>query len=85
MSEMPSLNTSIQTVRTLLGDGSLDFSAALAFLNTVPVALLAETAETVRHAREAVSAAPGGDHRHEAVARYMLARVLIALEAERAG
>ena len=64
-----------EAVRCLLAMPRLDFETAMALLNTLPV-------EAVRYAREAVAAAPGGDHRHEAIARFTLARVLVALEAE---
>lgn len=73
-----------ETVRGLLASPLLDFGTAMAFLNTLPATIQASTAEAAQHARTAVAAAPGGDHRHEAVARYTLARVLVALEAEQA-
>ena len=34
----------------------------------------------IQHARLAVDAVSGGDHRHEAVARFMIARVVVTLE-----
>ena len=71
-----------EAVRCLLALPRLDFETAMALLNTLPAPVQASTADAVKHARSAVAAAPGGDHRHEAVARYTLARVLVALEAE---
>jgi hypothetical protein len=58
----------------------LDVEAALAFLNTLPAAVDAELGETIEHARQCVAAAPGGDHKHEAVARYAIKRVALMLE-----
>ena len=71
-----------EAVRCLLAMPSLDFTTAMAILNTLPATIQAITAEAVEHARASVAAAPGGDHRHEAIARYMLARVVVALERE---
>ncbi len=71
-----------EAVRCLLAMPRLDFETAMALLNTLPATIQAGTVEAVRYAREAVAAAPGGDHRHEAIARFTLARVLVALEAE---
>lgn len=64
----------------LVSAQTLDVAAALALLNTLPDTLGPSVVEAVDHAKRAVAAAPGGDHRHQAVARYMVARVLVLLE-----
>ncbi len=46
----------------------------------MPASLAPSILEAVDHAKRAVAAAPGGDHRHQAIARYMVARVLVFLE-----
>lgn len=58
----------------------LDVEAALAFLNTLPGAVDAKVGDTIEHARQCVAAAPGGDHKHEAIARYAIMRVALVLE-----
>ena len=73
----------LRIARDLVSAGHLDVSAALALLNTLPGTLGPSVAEAVDHAKRAVAAAPGGDHRHQAVARYMVARVLVLLERAR--
>ena len=70
----------MRVARDLVASESLDIGAALALLNTLPHQIGPAARETVEHAKRAVSAAPGGDHRHQAIARYMIARVLVALE-----
>ncbi len=59
-----------------------DYSVAMALLNTVAEAWGPETTEPIFHAREAIAAAFGNDHRHEALARYAVDRMLTALETE---
>ena len=75
----------LRVVQDLISAGRLDVAASLALLNTLPDTLGPSVSEAVEHARRAVSAAPGGDHRHQAVARYMVARVLVLLEQAQAG
>ncbi len=58
----------------------LDVEAALSFLNTLPYPLGTEIGDTVEHARHCVAAAPGGDDKHEAVARYAIKRIALVLE-----
>ncbi len=58
----------------------LDVEAALSFLNTLPYPLGTEIGDTIEHARHCVAAAPGGDHKHEAVARYAIKRIALVLE-----
>ncbi len=58
----------------------LDVEAALSFLNTLPYRLGTEIGDTIEHARHCVAAAPGGDHKHEAVARYAIKRTALVLE-----
>ncbi len=58
----------------------LDVEAALSFLNTLPYPLGTEHGDTVEHARHCVAVAPGGDHKHEAVARYAIKRIALVLE-----
>jgi len=58
----------------------LDVEAALSFLNTLPCPLGTEIGDTIEHARHCVAAAPGGDHKHEAVARYAIKRIALVLE-----
>lgn len=70
----------LQSAQDLVSAVSLDVTAALTLLNTLPDTLGASLDEAVEHAKRAVAAAPGGDHRHQAVARYMVARVLVLLE-----
>ncbi len=58
----------------------LDVEAALSFLNTLPYPLGIEIGDTIEHARHCVGAAPGGDHKHEAIARYAIKRIALVLE-----
>jgi len=58
----------------------LDVEAALSFLNTLPYPLGTEIGDTIEHARHCVAAAPGGDHKHGAVARYAIKRIALVLE-----
>lgn len=74
----------LRTAQDLVSADKLDVAAALALLNTLPETLGPSVTEAVDHARRAVAAAPGGDHRHQAVARYMVARVLVLLEQAKA-
>lgn len=74
----------LRVARDLVFSGRLDVSAALTLLNTLPDTLGPSVAEAVGHAKRAVAGAPGRDHRHQAVARYMVARVLVLLEQARA-
>lgn len=73
----------LRIAQDLISADSLDVAAALALLNTLPETLGPSVVEAVDHAKRAVAAAPGGDHRHQAVARYMVARVLVLLERAR--
>lgn len=70
----------LRVAQDLVSAETLDVTAALALLNTLPATLGPSVHEAVAHAKRAVAAAPGGDHRHQAVARYMVARVLVLLE-----
>lgn len=70
----------LRVAQNLVSATTLDVTAALRLLNTLPETLGPSFAEAVDHARRVVAAAPGGDHRHQAVARYMVARVLVLLE-----
>lgn len=70
----------LRIAQDLISAEALDITAALALLNTLPETLGPCVVEAVDHAKRAVAAAPGGDHRHQAVARYMVARVLVLLE-----
>lgn len=70
----------LRIAQDLVSANTLDVEAALALLNTMPDTLGASVREAVEHAKRAVAATPGGDHRHQAVARYMVARVLVLLE-----
>lgn len=72
--------TYLRIAQNLVSAETLDVAAALALLNTLPETLGASVLDAVDHAKRAVAAAPGGDHRHQAVARYMVARVLVLLE-----
>ncbi len=58
----------------------LDVEAALSFLNTLPYPLGTEIGDIAEHARHCVAAALGGDHKHEAVARYAIKRIALVLE-----
>lgn len=73
----------LRIAQDLISADSLDVAAALALLNTLPETLGHSVVEAVDHAKRAVAAAPGGDHRHQSVARYMVARVLVLLERAR--
>lgn len=70
----------LRIAQDLISAETLDVAAALALLNTLPDTLGPPAQDAVDHAKRAVAAAPGGDHRHQAVARYMVARVLVLLE-----
>lgn len=70
----------LRIAQDLISAVSFDVTAALALLNTLPDTLGFSVWEAVEHAKRAVAATPGGDHRHQAVARYMVARVLVLLE-----
>ena len=70
----------LRRARDLLRAEALDIVAVLALLNTLPDTLAVSEREAIDHAKRAVAAAPGGDHRHEAVARYMMARLVVLLE-----
>jgi hypothetical protein len=70
----------IRLAHQLAESDPIDVSAALALLNTMPETLGAEFRNAVDHTRRAVAAAPGGDHRQGAVARYMLARLAIMMD-----
>lgn len=83
MSETDKSAERLRIAQDLVSAESLDVTAALALLNTLPDTLGLSVQDAVDHARRAVAAAPGGDHRHQAVARYMVARVLVLLEAAR--
>lgn len=74
----------LRLARGLLTAEALDIAAALALLNTMPDTLGAPEREAIDHAKRAVAAAPGGDQRHEAVARYLIARIVVLLEREAA-
>ena len=75
----------IEVMRQAFNQTPPDYSAAMALLNTVAETWGSETTEAMYHAREAVAAAFGSDHRHEAVARYAVARLLTAIETEIGG
>lgn len=80
MPDVPS-HLSLATIgRELLGTASLDLVEALAFLSTIPESVTGRSSSMIQHARLAVDAVSGGDHRHEAVARFMIARVVVTLE-----
>lgn len=70
----------LRRARDLLNTETLDIEASLALLNTLPEVLGDSEREAIDHAKQAVAAAPGGDHRHAAVARYMIARVVALLQ-----
>jgi len=80
INETVTLLESILGLNRLLDADQFDVEAALAFLNTLPPAVDAEIGGTIEHARQCVAAAPGGDHKHEAVARYTIKRVALVLE-----
>ncbi len=52
----------------------------MSFLNTLPYPLGTEIGDTIEHARHCVAAVPGGDHKHEAVARNAIKRIALVLE-----
>lgn len=83
MAETDKTEERLRIAQDLVSSASLDVTAALALLNTMPDTLGKSVSEAVDHARRAVAAAPGKDHRHQAVARYMVARVLVLLEKTR--
>lgn len=69
----------IEALRSLIAMPELSIASVLAVLN--PLATLGvEVGEAVLKARDAVASVPGGDSRHEAIARYMVARVVVMLE-----
>ena len=80
MAETDEETERLRIAQDLISAETLDVTAALALLNTLPETLGPSVVEAVDHAKRAVAAAPGGDHRHQAVARYMVARVLVLLE-----
>ncbi len=58
----------------------LEVETALGSLHTHPALIDAEVGETIEHARHCVAAVPGGDHKHEAVARYAVKRIALVLD-----
>jgi hypothetical protein len=83
MAETDKTEERLRIAKDLVSSFDLDVTAALALLNTMPDTLGESVSEAVDHAKRAVAAAPGNDHRHQAVARYMVARVLASLEQTR--
>jgi len=74
------LSEAIFGLNQLANAERLDVEAALRFLNTLPAQIDAEIGETIEHARHCVAAVPGGDHKHEAVARYAVKRIALVLD-----
>lgn len=72
----------LETLRVMISMPRVDVETALALLNGI-TPTEPGMAEAVQHAQEAVAAIPGGDNRHEAIGRYMVARVAVLLELER--
>ncbi len=78
----PACAERIKVMRQAFEQTPPDYSAAMALLNTVAETWGPETTEAIYHAREAIAAAFGNDHRCEALARYAVARMLTTLETE---
>ncbi len=78
----PACAERIEVMRRAFNQEPPDYSAAMVLLNTVAETWNPETTDAIYHAREAIAAAFGSDHRYEAVARYAVARLMTALETE---
>jgi len=80
INEKVALLESILGLNRLVSADRLDVEAALSSLNTLPPAIGIEMRDLVEQARHCVAAVPGGDHKHEAVARYAVTRIALDLE-----
>ncbi len=80
---MPDMRTVVEKLalaRDLVASDPLDVAAAMALLDQLPAILSDGAMETVVAAREAVAAVDGNGGHRQSVARYALARVVVALE-----
>ena len=66
--------------RDLVSSATLDTAAVMVFLDGLESWLVEALKADIWAARKAVTAVPRGDERHEVVARYHVARVVMRLE-----